>query len=345
MTTKPVGFRHGFMVIFLGYTTHLYANDTAFGGSGSLPIPISQPDIQMVNERIIISGRKLNHAAMNGSWNYHCTFTFQNTRNEAVAITMGFPFPVNTGMSEVALPDKRQSSEGKALVYDFKVKIDNQPVTAKPQKIAANPDKGLYYEDAYLWDMTFSPLQTVTIQHDYETGATYDVMGFHWVSYVLKTGSLWQNNTIGHTTLEVIPNTPTRLCSEIDPKSDYLQPTPPGMTITGEGKTRKYSWNLSHFNPSDDLSLCLYTGKSYVRYQIILPYLQDEHALDKLRRLSPQQLRILRNTVFAQYGRVFTSPKLRQYFEKQWWYEANPNFDIRELNQEDRQLLALLNQV
>ncbi|PWY56492.1 hypothetical protein DGG96_02250 [Legionella qingyii] len=332
-----------FFILF--FSKSLFANDTALGGNGSLPIPVSQPDIKMVKEVIIITGKKLNTSEWDGSWHYSCDFQFKNTLNKKIEVAMGFPFPVNNGMSAIALPQGQKTSEGKALVYNFQVRVDNTSVASHKEKIAPNEDKGLYYNDAYVWDTTFPALATVSIHHDYETGATYDVMGFHWVSYVLKTGALWHDNTIGHTQLEVIPNTPTRLCSEVDPKSEYLRPKPAGIKIMGNGKDRKYVWNLSHFQPKVDLQLCLYTPKSYVRHTMIYPVLNSDNPINSLSKLSAKELQILRNTVYAQYGRRFNSPDLQNYFKKQWWYEPNPDYSDNMLTKEDKKLLSLINQL
>lgn len=322
----------------------LFANDTAVGGEGSLPIPISQPHIKMVSELIRINGKNLNESQMNGSWYYDCNFTFKNTLNKELTISMAFPFPINDGNSEIALPAGQQTKVGQALVYDFLVTVNNKLVPTHRGSIAPNQDKGLYYEDAYFWKTTFPPLATVQIHHDYTTGATYDVMGYHWVHYVLKTGALWQDNTIGHTRLEVIPNTPTRLCSELESKADYLNPTPSGMKVLGSGLNRKYVWDVYHFNPQADLSLCLFTGISYIRHKVIYPWLNSEDTLSKLAKLSDKELRLLRNTIYAQYGRQFQSFDLQQYFSKKWWYEPNPHYSDKMLNEDDKKLLALINQ-
>lgn len=39
-----------------------------------------------------------------------------------------------------------------------------------------------------------------------------------------------------------------------------------------------------------------------------------------------EDLRILRNEIFAKHGRVFKDPKLQKYFEAQTWYKADPMF-------------------
>ncbi|MDT5296575.1 MAG: eukaryotic-like serine/threonine-protein kinase [Acidobacteriota bacterium] len=52
--------------------------------------------------------------------------------------------------------------------------------------------------------------------------------------------------------------------------------------------------------------------------------------------LTPAQLRLLRNTVYARYGRVFQSGDLQQYFQSRPWYHPRPDFNERALGTNDR---------
>ncbi|MCP0914219.1 MULTISPECIES: YARHG domain-containing protein [Legionella] len=329
------------IVLFLLASFPLHANDTAFGGQGALPFPVSETGIRMLSEKITIVGHHLNQEGWKGEWNYTCHFTFQNMLDKPMQIKMGFPFPIYDELSEVAIPEKQTLRKGDPLIYGFIVHVNDRLIPAEKQKIAANEEKGLYYTDAYLWNMSFLPRQTVEITHRYKTGATFDALGFHWITYVLKTGGLWKDGSIGHTDIEVIPNTPTRLCSELDLKSAYLKPLPPGIKIIAEGKNRIYRWNLKNFRPQEDLRLCLQTGKNYVRYQLLYPLLQEENAIS-LKKLSRAEVNLLKNTVYAQYGRPFKSQKLQSFFNKQWWYEINPNYSDALLSTEDKKILAIL---
>ncbi|STX28605.1 Uncharacterised protein [Legionella beliardensis] len=327
----------------LSLTMAAQANDTAVGGSGASPYPVEQPNIKMVAEKIIITGQDLNKENMRGAWDYDCSFVFKNTLNQPISLQMGFPFPINDKETMVAIPAGQHSKPGDALVYNFTARANNKLLPVKRQKITANIEKDLFYRDAYIWKFTFSPLETVAIKHNYETGATFDVMGFHFVSYVLKTGKLWQGGRIGRTEIEVIPNTPTRLCSEVNKDAQYTKPKPKGIKIIGKGKNRRYVWNLKNFAPTEDLSLCLQTGKNYIRYRVIYPLLQED--LSRLHAMTKEQLALIRNTIYAQYGRVFDTPKLQAYFKRQWWYEPNAHYSDNLLTPEDQKLLSVIKQL
>jgi serine/threonine-protein kinase len=57
---------------------------------------------------------------------------------------------------------------------------------------------------------------------------------------------------------------------------------------------------------------------------------------EDLSGLTPQQLRLLRNAVFARYGRVFQAGELQQYFQTRPWYRPRADFNERSLTAADR---------
>ena len=56
--------------------------------------------------------------------------------------------------------------------------------------------------------------------------------------------------------------------------------------------------------------------------------------------LFAEDLRVLRNEIYARHGRVFKDKKLQKYFEAQSWYKANPDFMDDQLNEIEIQNLA-----
>lgn len=53
-----------------------------------------------------------------------------------------------------------------------------------------------------------------------------------------------------------------------------------------------------------------------------------------------EDLRILRNEIYARHGRVFKDAELQKYFESQTWYQPNPEFKDEELTEIEFQNLA-----
>ncbi len=61
---------------------------------------------------------------------------------------------------------------------------------------------------------------------------------------------------------------------------------------------------------------------------------------DTLGALFAEDLRVLRNEIYARHGRVFKDKKLQKYFDAQSWYKANPDFTDDQLNEIEVQNLA-----
>ena len=55
-----------------------------------------------------------------------------------------------------------------------------------------------------------------------------------------------------------------------------------------------------------------------------------------------EDLRVLRNELYARHGRVFKDPKLQKYFAEQSWYQPNPEFKDTELNETEVKNLAII---
>ena len=61
---------------------------------------------------------------------------------------------------------------------------------------------------------------------------------------------------------------------------------------------------------------------------------------DTLGALFAEDLRVLRNEVYARHGRVFKDAKLQKYFESQPWYKPNPDFKDDQLGEIEVKNLA-----
>lgn len=59
-----------------------------------------------------------------------------------------------------------------------------------------------------------------------------------------------------------------------------------------------------------------------------------------LGELFAEDLRLLRNEIYARHGRVFKDKDLQTYFESQAWYKANPEFNDEQLSEIESQNLA-----
>ena len=67
--------------------------------------------------------------------------------------------------------------------------------------------------------------------------------------------------------------------------------------------------------------------------------------VDQLRDLSPRDLRILRNTIYARRGRAFQSTVLQEYFGRLEWYKPDPKYTEARLTKLDQQNVKLIQSV
>lgn len=70
--------------------------------------------------------------------------------------------------------------------------------------------------------------------------------------------------------------------------------------------------------------------------------LQGKVPADALALLSPAQLRLLRNAVYARHGRVFQAKDLQDFFSQESWYQPDPAYTDARLTAEDQQHLKLI---
>jgi hypothetical protein len=61
---------------------------------------------------------------------------------------------------------------------------------------------------------------------------------------------------------------------------------------------------------------------------------------ESLGALFAEDLRLLRNEIYARHGRVFKDKDLQKYFDSQPWYKANPDFKDEQLSQIESDNLA-----
>jgi hypothetical protein len=80
--------------------------------------------------------------------------------------------------------------------------------------------------------------------------------------------------------------------------------------------------------------LAAYEAK--VREKLATEELKEE----TLGALFAEDLRVLRNEVYARHGRIFKDPELQKYFAAQAWYKPNPDFKDDQLNEIEAKNLA-----
>ncbi len=313
------------------------ANDTSFGGEGATLLPIENHEIAMVDEHIVIEGmpdKRPDFPKLKG-WKTTCTFHFRNDSSSPQTITMGFPFPRpidvdREGTQLEELDAKMKKVFLTPMIAKFTTKVRNVDVKSKEIEIK---DPSSPYRNAWVWDVTFAPGETVEVVNTYEHEASGNSEYEQEITYVLRTGKNWKGGKIGRSLLEVKPNldfypVPGELAAEYEVQ-------PKGARIEADGAFKKVIWDLKDFEPKSDLRIRFIPAEDFVKYRMesTLPEVVEPDG-------SCKELRILRNALYAWFGYSFKNADLKKHFEKQWWYKADPGFDLQKLSDLDRRALT-----
>ena len=322
------------------------ANDqVTFGGTGVTLLPIKNGNITMVDEHIVLEGHD-GDGKRGPGWKAVCTFQFKNETDKPQTVTMGFPFQrlyeIDRFQREYEIDDidddswKETVSEKDAtyleqsLVESFTAKV--RGVDVKPKAIR-HKDKLTDYRNAWVWDVTFAPGETVEVINTYEHLTSESIEGYEFINHVLKTGKSWKGGKIG------------RLLFEVKPKKDFIlefdmedSVLPKATRVEADGQFKKVVWDLKNFTPETDLYFQFYPAGDYLKS---LEMIEDSELFERAHgEESCDKLRLNRNTYYAWYGYPFKTADLKAYFGKQWWYKEDPNFDVKKLSTTQQQILA-----
>lgn len=320
-------------VLALSVASGALANDGAFGGSGVHPMPLNNTDVRMVDEIVTL---RLDPAA--DAWQVRCSFIFENTSDEAVKVTIGFPFPVVDADMEYVLPKGvKRPKPSEPLVWDFTTEVRGQRVKARRGETAVNPDKpDMVYGFAYLWDVTFAPGERVHIVNTYRHGVSAVVGGLKFANYVVRSGTTWKGGAIGHARLSVeVPTDRWIPCPDSETGDEgFARPAGAAVSPLHGEPGFAVHWSIPNFAPTEDVQVCFMDLDGY--RQMHFHTQMTDVDLDSL---DAAGLRLLRNTIYALHGHRFEDAALRAHFAAQWWYRPDPTFTPKRLSREERELI------
>lgn len=322
-----------------------WANDTSFAGEGSNVIPITNADVRMVDEHVVLEGQ-LNKNRLD-AWKVTVTFHFKNESKKAQHLKMGFPFPElyhpcapnDDACVDVPLVTPTGRKETKSMIYDFKSLVRGQEI--KTEEITLDKsyakDPAHPYSFAYVWDVDMQPEEQIEVVNSYITGVGGSSDGSLYATYVLTTGKNWKGGTIGRSWIEVKPNVPFELTDRFMGINGGQQVKPAAYQIKGQGKDRKVEWILKDYRPESDVLVNFFpkSSASHVLYE-------RYNCMSNFDELTMEDLRIARNTFYALHGYSFKDAELKKYFAEQWWYEVDPNYTQSQITEDEWDLIKRL---
>jgi hypothetical protein len=304
---------------FLFSSQNAHANDTAFGGTASAPYPIHTKEIRMVSEDITIKSN-----ANDNSWIYTCDFTFKNVSNKPVKLLMGMPFSKRTKSDDemLSIPTGAKAPpDGQPLVWEFKTFVNGRKLRSTKVTPIVNPKlPSMDYKVAYIWSIRFRPGATHKVRNTYKLAYTSDSGGHLYAEYILKTGGLWHDGTIGRSKLKVILDDPSFLLEKGTPGKVFPM-TPKGHKMSIKNGNIVIEWDLKNFKPTEDLMVVFKNG-----YAVLgIDYNEDFYRED-FSGYNKEQLRRLRNLPYALNGYIFKDPELKKYYDSKWIIPKDKNF-------------------
>lgn len=334
--------------ILLVISLNIHANDGAYYTGGSTIYPMKEGKIVM--EKEILSFKVVNEQCF-----VTIHFEFFNPESTSRKILVGFQAPQAAG--DVSEKDIKYPQ-----IFDFKVSRDNAPLsyqlkTADCEDCPLKDKQTITSHQAgekifvYLFEVDFKPGITV-IDHSYRFRASSSVMVEQSYNYILKTGAKWAGGTINDLTVNFdLGDTYFYVADIFGKTASWL--------VNGTGKVTSKVYNnfetdckmiRTTANASLQIQCKNWNPQQNLEFGIInthcFEFENEDQSINRimaaLRSMNlddpdddpytKEELKLIRNTFFAQKGYAFTNPELAAYFAKFDWYIPNPALKIGEIH-------------
>lgn len=359
-----------YIFLFFITITNSVANDGGFYIDGNQLIPMLETDIS-VKKEILTINRSIKNPEQAEVIVY---YEFYNPGEEKT-MTVGFEAASPSGDAQILpvngkhpyLHEFTVEMNSRFLPYQIAIVGDSLYYkngkfrTLTQQQIEADVDdcgECGAFRYVYHFDASFKKGLNI-IKHTYTCDFSTFV-GSHYVfGYVLSAAMRWGNHQIDDFTLNI--NMGEKQLLNIDPSffkdvSEWiilgigkshitkhtwsLEPTAQFFIqkgyLTFQAKNFKPKGELNFYSPRDffDSNFFDYKKDKYLPYKINL-YLSEDGRMTAADDMSKK---ILRNLPFAWRGYVFSTPELKDYYEKQIWYYPDINYkaEIDSLSEDER---------
>lgn len=249
------------------------------------------------------------------------------------------------------ITDFKILSNGQMLPYKLKAAECEDCELKEPKDFHfSQEEQGVF---VYIFELTFKP-GINKINHSYSFPASSNVAFDQFYNYILTTGSKWAGGTIKKLTLNIdLGQNKYFYVNDIFGKTA-------NWSIIGSGKLTNEKFHnyendtakmvriisgrlqieVSSFQPKRNIEFGIINDN----YFSIVPTYQKPdnlfhamkyHTLDmkyfEEKELTKDDLKLLRNTIYAQYGYAFQSKDLQEYFTKFEWYLPDPNLTMEQV--------------
>ena len=327
-------------------TVLVFGNDGVYLNRGSL--------IYSTQETKIILGKEnLSFTVRDKIARVDIQFEFNNPENVDRKLLIGFQAPTSNGDVKDELSNRNQISDfrilkdGLILPYKLKAAKCGDCELKDPEEFHfSQHETGLF---VYLFEVTFKP-GINRINHSYSFPASNNV-GFDQIyNYILTTGAKWANGLIKDLTVQIDMGTNkyffvydmfgknaiwSIIGSGIVTHKKFSHFDPDFYTMV-RILSRKLQINVKDFKPTKNIEFGIINENFFINRTTDLADIKSDKVveLDSIlinRFYSQYQLRLLRNTFYAQYGYVFKNKDLQNYFSQFEWYLPDPNLKLEQI--------------
>ncbi len=275
------------LLLILALNVAVLANDRSLSGVGGSLVATGgeHPGVQMLREQVTLEVYpRLIFATAD--------FTFRN-HGAATKVTMGFP---ESGWGDIDPHD----FGNKPGFLAFETWVDGEKVQARREIVQLTKDQT--YEAHWVKEVPFQAGQQRKVRVRYVAPVGTVAGGEHEASYTFSGGN-WQGK-VEESKLEVF----------IHPIGFKLLETLPGLKSDG----KRLSWVQTDWE-AEQVAGLVYTP---TRAGILPESSARDVTEADLKGRSARELTLMRNEIFARYGRPFKDAELRKHFEAQSWYRA-----------------------
>ncbi len=323
-----------------------FGNDGVYLTKGSVIYPTQETKITLDKE--ILSFKIIDRIAY-----VNIQFQFNNPENTDRKLLIGFQAPTATGDVSDALSNLNQINNfriiqnGQILPYKLKATECEDCELKEPEEFHfSQSEPGIF---VYLFEITFKPGLN-QINHSYNFPASNNVAMDEFYNYILTTGSKWAGGKIKDLTIHIdMGHNKYFYINDIfgqnakwsiigsgkvtSDKFDYIDNETCRMVRILNGKLQI---KVLDFKPTKNIEFGIVSKYSFS----VFPVYHDMYKqglivgigrLDLEGQYTKKELRLMRNTIYAQHGYEFSSPDLKAYFDQFAWYMPDPNLKMEDI--------------
>ena len=338
--------KHIFSILTVLFLHLSYANDGSYLTHGSVIYPTKETKIALDKEI-------LSFTVKDGIAYVNIQFTFNNPENIARKLLVGFQAPSGSGDIPEEMSNQNQINDftifqnDKILPYQLKVAECEDCELKNPNEIQFNQSEtGIF---VFLFEITFTPGFN-QINHSYNFPYSSNVAMNEFYNYILTTGSKWAGGKIKDLTVTIDMGTNSYFyVNDIfgekadwsiigtgkvtDEKFDYIDTDYCRMIRVLSGYLQIHCTN---FQPTKNIEFGIINKLSFSAYPVNYEKIKQGKIfpvgnMQLKGDYTKEELRLLRNTIYAQHGYEFNAPDLKAYFSQFGWYIPNPNIKMEDI--------------